>query len=132
MSGRRMRNLVATKYGNGGVDVDYIFFFQAEDGIRDLTVTGVQTCALPICADLVAAVLAVEKAGGAYVPLEPSYPVQRLGWMLEQSGAAVLVSSRGQYGRLPIPVWMSVVLIEEEEDWEWAEGGSEVRQVGES
>src|SRR5438309_11594135 len=26
-----------------------IFFFQAEDGIRDGTVTGVQTCALPIC-----------------------------------------------------------------------------------
>src|SRR2546427_5758370 len=26
----------------------YNFFFQAEDGIRDLTVTGVQTCALPI------------------------------------------------------------------------------------
>src|SRR2546421_3446376 len=25
-----------------------IFFFQAEDGIRDLIVTGVQTCALPI------------------------------------------------------------------------------------
>src|SRR5256886_8756986 len=27
---------------------DIFFFFQAEDGIRDLTVTGVQTCALPI------------------------------------------------------------------------------------
>src|SRR5216683_453293 len=26
----------------------YFFFFQAEDGIRDLIVTGVQTCALPI------------------------------------------------------------------------------------
>src|SRR5690349_23432500 len=26
----------------------YFFFFQAEDGIRDLYVTGVQTCALPI------------------------------------------------------------------------------------
>src|SRR6266542_2664825 len=26
----------------------YFFFFQAEDGIRDATVTGVQTCALPI------------------------------------------------------------------------------------
>src|SRR5260370_2354847 len=25
------------------------FFFQAEDGIRDSSVTGVQTCALPIC-----------------------------------------------------------------------------------
>src|SRR2546428_1520379 len=30
------------------------FFFQAEDGIRDLIVTGVQTCALPISEDLVA------------------------------------------------------------------------------
>src|SRR5438270_9708167 len=28
-----------------------ILFFQAEDGIRDLTVTGVQTCALPISRD---------------------------------------------------------------------------------
>src|SRR5688500_19828264 len=27
-----------------------VFFFQAEDGIRDYKVTGVQTCALPICA----------------------------------------------------------------------------------
>src|SRR2546430_5082991 len=42
--------------GSGGVDIEGVFlhcvfvffFFQAEDGIRDLTVTGVQTCALPI------------------------------------------------------------------------------------
>src|SRR5690348_17995062 len=30
----------------------YFFFFQAEDGIRDGRVTGVQTCALPISAEL--------------------------------------------------------------------------------
>src|SRR2546430_1450331 len=30
------------------VSLVFFFFFQAEDGIRDLTVTGVQTCALPI------------------------------------------------------------------------------------
>src|SRR5258708_29985134 len=30
----------------------FIFFFQAEDGIRDDLVTGVQTCALPISVDL--------------------------------------------------------------------------------
>src|SRR6266446_7095184 len=35
-----------------------IFFFQAEDGIRDYKVTGVQTCALPISS----------AAGGAYIP----------------------------------------------------------------
>ena len=35
----------------GGVVVVFVvvfFFFQAEDGIRDTSVTGVQTCALPI------------------------------------------------------------------------------------
>src|SRR3712207_7866342 len=30
------------------VDLERFFFFQAEDGIRDIGVTGVQTCALPI------------------------------------------------------------------------------------
>src|SRR5688572_31138472 len=30
----------------------FFFFFQAEDGIRDLTVTGVQTCALPISTNI--------------------------------------------------------------------------------
>src|SRR2546427_8884040 len=34
------------------------FFFQAEDGIRDLTVTGVQTCALPISLSLAGMALA--------------------------------------------------------------------------
>src|SRR5215211_5761624 len=32
-------------------DKFFFFFFQAEDGIRDHCVTGVQTCALPICPD---------------------------------------------------------------------------------
>src|SRR3712207_7234267 len=38
----------------------FFFFFQAEDGIRDIGVTGVQTCALPICG----AMLVVERAPG--------------------------------------------------------------------
>src|SRR5690606_39976325 len=32
-------------------DLEWSFFFQAEDGIRDFHVTGVQTCALPISRD---------------------------------------------------------------------------------
>ena len=35
--------------GGGGGGGWGFFFFQAEDGIRDTSVTGVQTCALPIC-----------------------------------------------------------------------------------
>src|SRR3712207_2998355 len=38
---------------------EFVFFFQAEDGIRDIGVTGVQTCALPISVDGRADVLAL-------------------------------------------------------------------------
>src|SRR5256885_343547 len=38
-----------------------LFFFQAEDGIRDYKVTGVQTCALPICSFSAAAKARSEK-----------------------------------------------------------------------
>src|SRR5689334_25178458 len=37
------------------------FFFQAEDGIRDGTVTGVQTCALPISFRIAGAIVQVDK-----------------------------------------------------------------------
>src|SRR5256886_6933777 len=39
------------------------FFFQAEDGIRDLTVTGVQTCALPISASRGLSLFVLDSAG---------------------------------------------------------------------
>ena len=44
-----MRVVVIAEGGGGGVGGGgWGFFFQAEDGIRDWSVTGVQTCALPI------------------------------------------------------------------------------------
>src|SRR2546422_11631742 len=45
----------------------FFFFFQAEDGIRDVAVTGVQTCALPISPAYVAALLDDARAVGARV-----------------------------------------------------------------
>ena len=56
-----------------------------------------------ICLDrsigMMVAVLAVMKAGGAYVPLDPAFPPQRLAYMLEDSGAAVLVTANDQISR---------------------------------
>src|SRR5256886_10296819 len=46
------------------------FFFQAEDGIRDLTVTGVQTCALPILAPVFT--LSRDAPAGTLTPLPGS------------------------------------------------------------
>src|SRR3989442_13367814 len=51
--------------------VSFVFFFQAEDGIRDADVTGVQTCALPISR---VELLTVLRRGGA-----PQRVVRRLG-----------------------------------------------------
>jgi natural product biosynthesis luciferase-like monooxygenase protein len=50
--------------------------------------------------ELPVALLATHKAGGAYVPLDPRYPPERLAFMLEDSGAAVLVSEKALAPRL--------------------------------
>ncbi|HEV7516839.1 MAG TPA: amino acid adenylation domain-containing protein, partial [Thermoanaerobaculia bacterium] len=47
---------------------------------------------------MVASVLAVLKAGGSYLPLDPSYPVERLAYMLEDSGVRLVVSEEGLLG----------------------------------
>src|SRR6266436_9101612 len=48
----------------------FFFFFQAEDGIRDVAVTGVQTCALPISAAALALALVLDTADGHLARLQ--------------------------------------------------------------
>ncbi|HSU17357.1 amino acid adenylation domain-containing protein, partial [Longimicrobium sp.] len=50
---------------------------------------------------LVAAMLAVLKAGGAYVPLDPAYPRERLGYMQEDAGVTLVLTSGRLAGALP-------------------------------
>src|SRR3712207_6853536 len=63
--------------------IEHLLFFQAEDGIRDIGVTGVQTCALPICRVILAGeVEALEcgeppgdsVAGGPFVAVREAVP----------------------------------------------------------
>src|SRR5256886_2860927 len=63
-SGSRSANRAGKR---SGTSPSSIFFFQAEDGIRDLTVTGVQTCALPIWRQLL-----------SFADLDSAEPVLRL------------------------------------------------------
>ena len=58
---------------------------------------------------LVAGILGILKAGCAYVPLDPSYPQERLAWVLEDAGAAALVCEEGVLERLP--AWPGRVLL---------------------
>jgi amino acid adenylation domain-containing protein len=54
-----------------------------------------RSLALPV------ALLAVWKAGGAYVPLDPAYPRERLAWMLEDSGAPVVLTEAALLASVP-------------------------------
>jgi amino acid adenylation domain-containing protein/non-ribosomal peptide synthase protein (TIGR01720 family) len=51
--------------------------------------------------EMMTGLLGVLKAGGAYVPLDPAYPVERLGFMLEDAGAPVLLTQKGLRDALP-------------------------------
>ena len=51
--------------------------------------------------EMVVAVLAVLKAGGAYVPLDPNYPADRIAYMIEDSGASIVLSTAARSGDLP-------------------------------
>src|SRR5256885_8694671 len=72
------------------------FFFQAEDGIRDYKVTGVQTCALPIC------IAGYEVTELSYVGVEPWLVLLRN--MEHEVRYAVVVFPDGSIGgRLRVP-----------------------------
>ena len=50
---------------------------------------------------LVAGLLAILKAGAAYVPLDPAHPQERLAWMIEDSGATILLTQSTLRPKLP-------------------------------
>src|SRR3989475_7700212 len=78
--------------------VSTIFFFQAKDGIRDLTVTGVQTCALPI-SDLQRVSLVRRPAAGAGAALAD--PARRGGGGARDEGGLSLRAVTGGDPRRP-------------------------------
>ncbi|MFJ4791169.1 amino acid adenylation domain-containing protein [Streptomyces sp. NPDC088794] len=67
---------------------------------------------LPRGVDMVVGELAVWKAGGAFVPLDPDYPSDRLRYMVENSGAAVVLATAETLARVPAGP-ARVVLLEE-------------------
>jgi amino acid adenylation domain-containing protein len=56
--------------------------------------------AIPRCSELVISLLAIMQCGAAYLPLDPQYPKDRLEFMLNDSGAKVLLTSKLVAGSL--------------------------------
>jgi amino acid adenylation domain-containing protein len=67
-------------------------------GVKPETLVGV---AMERSVSLVVSLLAILKAGAAYVPLDPSYPSDRLSWIIEDSGMSVLLTTAATRDRIP-------------------------------
>ncbi|WP_191488514.1 non-ribosomal peptide synthetase [Pseudomonas sp. FEN] len=63
--------------------------------------------------EMIAGLVGILKAGAGYVPLDPSYPAERLAYMLEDSAPKVLLTQRGLRERFPQAA-MPVLLLEAE------------------
>lgn len=61
--------------------------------------------------DLVCTLLAIMQCGAAYLPLDPEYPKERLEFMLNDSGAKVLLTSKTLFATLPS--WPQTLFIED-------------------
>jgi len=74
---------------------------------------------VPICiersVEMIVGIMGILKAGGAYVPIDPEYPEERISYMLEDTAASVVVSSKESRSRLQTEEGVEV--IEMDGDW---------------
>lgn len=87
--------------------------FLQERGVTRETLVGV---CVQRSLEMVIAVLAILKAGGAYLPLDPTYPAERLQFMIEDAGVPIIVTEERLQNRIPSQ-WTQLILI----DADWAE-----------
>ncbi|MFD6908193.1 amino acid adenylation domain-containing protein [Streptomyces sp. NPDC060077] len=78
-------------------------------GVGAESVVGV---ALPRSTDMIATVLAVLRLGAAFLPLDLAHPADRLAYMIEDSGAALVVGSEPVAGKIPEVADVPVVLLD--------------------
>lgn len=74
---------------------------------------------VPICMErsieMVVGMLGIWKAGGAYVPIDPEYPVSRLLYTIEDSGASIILTNRRNTNKLPAGADFKIVSLDA--DW---------------
>ncbi|GHH94042.1 non-ribosomal peptide synthetase [Streptomyces capillispiralis] len=88
---------------------DRIARLLAAHGVGTESVVGV---AVPRSVDMIATVLAALKLGAAFLPLDLAHPADRLTYMIEDSGAALVVGSEPVAGKIPDVPDVPVLLLD--------------------
>ena len=85
-------------YGELNQRANQLAHYLLEQGVRPDTLVG-------LCAErgfeMIVGLLGILKAGGAYVPLDSSYPSERLGYMIEDSGVGLIITQQHLIHDLP-------------------------------
>ncbi|MFF2885482.1 amino acid adenylation domain-containing protein [Paenibacillus sp. NPDC057967] len=84
---------------------------------------------------MIVGLLAILKAGGAYVPIDPEYPADRIRYLLEDSGACVLLAQSGQEHDLKNELPIGIKMLELREDGrtvEWDDREEGIKDDGNS
>lgn len=87
--------------------VNQLAHYLQKQGVTEETLVAI---CLERSIEMIVGILAVLKAGGAYIPLDPSYPVERLGFMLSDSQAEVLITKQEILEKLPASCAKTVCL----------------------
>ncbi|MFJ2689363.1 non-ribosomal peptide synthase/polyketide synthase [Pseudomonas sp. NPDC087336] len=67
--------------------------------------------------EMVVGLLAILKSGGAYVPLDPEYPLDRLSYMIEDSGISLLLTQEHLLAQLPTPDSVRTLCLQARAEW---------------
>jgi non-ribosomal peptide synthetase component F len=80
-------------------------------------------------AEMIIGLLGVLKAGAAYVPLDPSYPAERLMYMLEDAAPVILLTQARLINELPMTA-VQLIALDEHDLSTWAVGNPDASAIG--
>lgn len=78
--------------------------------------------------EMIISIFGIIKAGGAYVPIDPEYPVERIKFMLEDTGSNIVLSSRKSKTALPQSEKFVIISVDESEPEISSQSKSEVKE----
>ena len=122
-AGQVKKNPAATAIIFKGKTISYRELDELSDQLACylLQTIGSAPTALPLCLDrspdMIVAILGVLKAGHAYVPIDPQYPPARIAYMLEDTGAKLVITHLRHAGLMAADNTVQVLYMDDRNAW---------------